>query len=219
MTVDDQSLEKYASLISKGTILFRENKPGKRMYIVQSGKIKITKKTKDEEEKVLSILTEGDFFGETSVLNNECYIGTAEVTEDSKLLIIDHTAFEELIHYDANSAFKIIKTLSVQIGEANNQIENLLLRDNTSRLINFLTKLSKKTGRLLTSGGVELSVELQEIVSKTGINESQVEEIMDKLAKIKIVKLEGDKVTIPDVSQLNRVLKYLEMKAQFGDMA
>jgi len=77
-------------------VLFREGEPGKEMFVLQSGKIAISKKVRDVE-KVLAVLGPGEFFGEMAIISNKPRNASAIVEEDAKLLVIDPRTFEGMI--------------------------------------------------------------------------------------------------------------------------
>jgi hypothetical protein len=52
-----------------------------------------------------------------------------------------------------------------------------------------------------------------------GIENSQVRMILEKLASVRIVELTSDKVFIRTQDQMDRLIRYLEMREIFGEMA
>ncbi|MBV8933146.1 MAG: cyclic nucleotide-binding domain-containing protein, partial [Kutzneria sp.] len=51
----------------RGHVVFAEGEPGDRLYIIQSGKVKIGRKSSDGRENLLSIMGPSDMFGELSI--------------------------------------------------------------------------------------------------------------------------------------------------------
>jgi len=213
MAVEQRLFARFGKEVPKGTVLFRENEPGQEMYIILSGKVRISKKVR-EIEKTLTILDKGDFFGEMSILNNKPRSATAEVVEDAKLLVIDPQTFETMVRNNAEIALRIIKNLSARLQEADNQIENLLLRDNTSRLVNTLAKIASERGER-TPQGIRIPFRPEELAGIAGIPFNQVEEITKKLVNSRILRIEQGQLVIASQDLLDRFLRYLEMKEQF----
>ena len=54
-------------LYAKGEVIFREGEKGDTMYVIQSGKVKITKKTA-AEEIVIAEIGKGEIFGEMAMM-------------------------------------------------------------------------------------------------------------------------------------------------------
>ena len=217
MAVEQRLFARFGKEVPKGTILFRENEPGQEMYIIQSGRVRISKKVRDIE-KTLTILGKGEFFGEMSILNNKPRSATAEVVEDAKLLLIDPQTFETMIRNNAEIALRIIKNLSARLQEADNQIENLLLRDNTSRLVNTLAKIASERGEKAAQG-IRIHFRPEELAGIAGISLSQVEEITKKLVNSRILRIEEGQLVIASQELLDRCLRYLEMKEQFEQLS
>src|SRR4029077_14447565 len=118
--------------LTKGTVLFREGEPGKEMFVLQSGRVAISKKVRDVE-KVLATLGPGEFFGEMSIISNKPRNASATVADDAKLLVIDPQTFESMIRGNSEIAVRLIKKLADRLSEADAQIENLMHADPTSR--------------------------------------------------------------------------------------
>jgi len=217
MAVEQRLFARFGKEVPKGTILFRENEPGQEMYIIQSGSVRISKKVRDIE-KTLTILGKGEFFGEMSILNDKPRSATAEVIEDAKLLVIDPQTFETMIRNNAEIALRIIKHLSARLQGADNQIENLLLRDNTSRLVNTLAKIASERGEK-TAQGIRIHFRPEELAGIAGIPFNQVEEITKKLVNSRILRIEEGQLVIASQELLDRCLRYLEMKEQFEQLS
>jgi len=217
MAVEQRLFARFGKEVPKGTILFRENEPGQEMYIIQSGKVRISKKVR-EIDKTLTILGKGDFFGEMSILNNKPRSATVEVIEDAKLLVIDPQTFEKMVRNNAEISLRIIKNLSARLQEADNQIENLLLRDNTSRLVNTLAKIASERGER-TAQGIRIHFRPEELAGIAGIPLNQVEEITKKLVNSRILRIEEGQLVIASQDLLDRFLRYLEMKEQFEQLS
>jgi len=65
----------------KGTILFNEGDEGKEMYLINSGEVKLSRKT-PQGDVVLARLGFGEFFGEMSVITNQPRSIKAETVTD-----------------------------------------------------------------------------------------------------------------------------------------
>src|SRR5512142_697576 len=91
-----QMFAKFGKRFPAGTVLFSEGDKGEEMYILQSGKVKISKKIRGVD-KTLATLEKGEFFGEMAILNDKPRSASAEAIEDSDMLVIDRKTFETLL--------------------------------------------------------------------------------------------------------------------------
>lgn len=69
-----------------GQIVFRQGDPPHAMYLVRDGKVEISLWTEDNEELVLSLLGDGDFFGELALLDGSPRTATAKAVGHAELL-------------------------------------------------------------------------------------------------------------------------------------
>jgi CRP-like cAMP-binding protein len=185
------------------------------MYVVQSGKVDITKRVRDTE-KILATLGTGEFFGEMSILNNKPRSAGATMAENGKLLVIDPRTFEAMIRGNVEIAVRLIKKLSERLQEADEQIENLLLRDPASRVVHFLLQNAQKRGKDTPRGKLVL-LNPAELHGRMGVSSSEVAQALEKVAKARIVQVVPEGVLVPDVGKMQNYLDFLEMKERFGD--
>ena len=80
-TAEDTLFQRFGKEFPKATVLFREGETGKEMFVLQAGKVIITKTVRDIE-KMLAVLGPGEFFGEMALISNKPRNATATVAED-----------------------------------------------------------------------------------------------------------------------------------------
>lgn len=215
MGAEDQLFERFGKQFPAGHALFREGEHGKEMFVIQSGKVRISKVVRDTE-KTLAILGPGEFFGEMSILNEKPRSANATVEEEAKLLVIDPRTFEAMIRGNAEIAIRMIKKLASRLQEADTQIENLLLKDHNSRVVHFLSSAAKN-GKL-EDGGVRVEISMKDMSAKLGLETEQVNEVVSKLVKARLVKILDNGFHVADGGKLREFLEFLEMKEKFGDI-
>lgn len=213
---EDRLYERFGSEYPKGHTLFREGDAGKVMYVIQSGKVRIHKNVRGVE-KTLVVLGPGEFFGEMSILNNKPRSASATIEEDAKLLVIDPKTFEAMVRGNAEIAVRLIKKLAQRLQDADEQIENLLLKDHNSRVVHYLSAIASKFGRETTDGlAVDMSV--KELAGKVGLEIEPVNEVLNKLIRSKLLRITESGLVIQDPAKLREFLEFLEMKEKFGDV-
>jgi CRP/FNR family transcriptional regulator, cyclic AMP receptor protein len=216
MAGEDSLFQKFGREFKADTVLFREGEVGKEMYVIQTGKVNISKKVRDVE-KVLATLGQGEFFGEMAIISNKPRTATATVAETAKLLVLDPKTFEAMIRGNAEIAVRMIKKLADRLLEADAQIENLLLGDAASRVVHFLAHTAESRGAK-TPKGLRIQVQASELARMLGVKEPQVQDVLEKLDKARIATIESDNVIVPDVQKLREFLEFLEMKQKFGEI-
>lgn len=114
-----------------GSALFYENMKGEAMYIVISGQVRLSKMLSEGEEKTLTTMGAGDYFGENALLEEGPRTVTAIVSQDSTLLIIKRSAFNKLLEEEPKAAVKIImgmyQVLSGRIRQASPKLQQMIM--------------------------------------------------------------------------------------------
>jgi CRP-like cAMP-binding protein len=111
----------------KGTVLFKEGDTGTEMYLINSGEVKLSRKT-EQGDVVLGILGFGEFFGEMSVITNKPRTITAEVASDCRLNVISKDVLETLVTGNPLVALSILKKLMFRLEDAYSVIEDLYVK-------------------------------------------------------------------------------------------
>ncbi len=111
----------------KGTVLFKEGDIGTEMYLINSGEVKLSRKTK-QGDVVLATLGFGEFFGETSVITNKPRTITAETVSDCRLNVISKDVLETLLTGNPLVALSILKKLMFRLESAYDLIEDLYVK-------------------------------------------------------------------------------------------
>lgn len=211
----DRLFEKFGREFPAGTVIFREGDVGNEMFVIQSGTVNIVKSVRGVE-KVLVTLGPGAFFGEMAIINQKPRSATAVVVEKARLLVIGPKTFDSMIRSNGEIAVRMIKVLAQRLQEADEQIENLMLRDHNSRVVHYLSQLATRGESV--PGGTLVEVSVDSLAKKIGLENRQVEEVLQKLLKARLVRQHERGLLIHDVNRLREFLEFLEMKEKFGDL-
>jgi len=98
--------KKYAA----GNVIFNEGESGKAVYIVLQGSVKIIKRS-NSDTKTLAILGPGSHFGELALIGHTSRFATAVAEQDSLLLIMYKSYFDDLIRSDSTASANILLNL------------------------------------------------------------------------------------------------------------
>lgn len=128
---DSQLFEKYGHLIPAGQVIFRENEDGEEMFIIQDGKVRISR-TINGKEHILAILGKGDFFGETAIVTRVKRTASAIAVTDTHLLSFNRQGFHGMIEKNSKIAMNVIDKLCRRLQNANTQIQHLKRKNEKS---------------------------------------------------------------------------------------
>ncbi len=112
--------------LPKGTLVFAEGDPGDALYLVEEGKVRISKVLSGVGEEALAIFGPGSVFGEMAVLDGGRRSADAIVHEDARLLVIDRERFHALLARDKELAYQVlsvfVRTLAGRVREMNDKL-------------------------------------------------------------------------------------------------
>ena len=213
--MDDVLHKKFGRVCPTGTVLFREGEPGHEMFIIQKGRVQLTRNLRGVE-KILAVLPTGELFGEMAIINQKPRSATATVIEESRLLVLDQVTFEKMIKDNTEIAVRIIKKLSARLEQANFQVELLLLKDVNHRIVHLLRRLAEESG-VPQAVGVYIDISVAEVADRIGCDDAEVADLIERLARARLLERQPRGFVIPEVGRLQDFLEFLEMKDRFAE--
>jgi len=203
--------EKYGQVVEAGRVIFKEGAPGDTMYIIQKGRIKITKRV-DNVEKILMVLGKGDFFGEMALIRNTPRTATATAVDTCELLAFNRDGFLSMISKNSNIAMNIIEKLCIRLEKADNQIRDLAKRDIKSLVISTLNdlRLAQKSADGKPLNILNYPNTVQEIALQINAINKEVEGEIEKLIASGFVKRDGNSLVILKSEELNKLAGYFK---------
>ncbi len=135
-SLDDDAARELRSLLSdkrvpQNTRLFRQGDKGDAMYLIESGRVRISIRDEEEQEVVLAELAQGDFFGEMSIIDGRQRSADAKVIEDAQLAILSRDAFLSFVRNNSDVALEMLSALTDRLRRTDE-----LLRSRVSRNVN-----------------------------------------------------------------------------------
>ncbi|ACL69351.1 Crp/Fnr family transcriptional regulator [Halothermothrix orenii] len=194
----------YEKWFRKGEVIFFENDDNRNLYVLVSGRVKLSMLSAEGKEKVLTILQEGDIFGEVSLFDQDPLPVTAEVIKDSRLIVLPVKDLENIIMKNPKVAIKIIEALAKKTRLLTGQIRDLVFYDAEGRLASLLLRFAKDFGIDVKSGTlIDLVLTHQEIANLLGSSRVTVTKLLNQFIDEGIIKTYKRKIVIMKPEQLH----------------
>ena len=103
-------------LYRNGESIVRQGESGDCMYVIQAGQVEVLQE-REGKEIHLSVLDEGDVFGEMALFERETRSATVRALGDARVLTVDKKIFLRRVHEDPSFAFRILQKMSHRIRE------------------------------------------------------------------------------------------------------
>ena len=123
-----------------GEVICKEGDKGDEMFVIQSGKVKITKKSQ-AGEITLATLESGNLFGEMALFDKLPRSATAVALGEARVLSIAKKKLFSTIAHDPTLVFKILETMSQRIRRLNENIAGL--REARSEMMHVLCNVDE----------------------------------------------------------------------------
>lgn len=164
--------------IKKDEVIFCEGEYGKNFYYIEKGKVKISHLT-ENKEYIMSILNNGEFFGEMSILNQMTRMATAIAFEDSSILVLNQENFMDKL---GNKILqKIFISLATRIYHTYRRVLNLCITNPVSRLYDCLDYLIDIEHGVKGNNNFNFYFSIDELKRMTDILEVNDKQIADFL--------------------------------------
>lgn len=115
--------------VRRGEILFRENEPGDRFWVITAGKVKLGHTAPDGRESLLAVLGPGEIVGELSVYDPGPRTATATVLAPSTFLELEHSQFVRLLDSHPALAHQLLRSLAQRLRKTNTALADLVFSD------------------------------------------------------------------------------------------
>jgi CRP-like cAMP-binding protein len=206
--IADSDIKKIEKIIQKKTFkegehIFAESDEGKELYIVNEGRIKIYKLSKDGQIKTFDYLQAGDFFGEMALLDNSRRSANALAMENSVLYIISSEDFQKFLLDYPEVLLTITRTISRRLRKADKEIEMFSFRKVKERLISSIIYLAEKYGEE-TDKGIRVSIGFthQDLGELAGTAREVVTRVLKSLKEDKLIEVDKHNIIISSISEL-----------------
>jgi len=176
----------------RNSVILFEDDPGDSLYIVSSGQVKVVLIGEDGREVILSVLSDGDFFGEMSLIDDEPRSAHVIAMKDSRLLVLRRDDFQQQLHQHPSIAVKLLKVLVQRLRRADSKIGGLVLLDVNGRVAKLLLDLADE------SGGPKITRKLTHhtIAQMIGSSRETVSRAMRELSDRGLVDVTRREITI-----------------------
>jgi CRP-like cAMP-binding protein len=115
-----EELEKISNMLTeefypKGKVIWEEGSPEQGLHVIDFGKVRVTRRTKEGNRQILAVLKENNFYGELSLLDGRSHSASVEAVEDTKVFVLQRRDMERLLAESPKTAYKIVKEMTIAI--------------------------------------------------------------------------------------------------------
>lgn len=204
--------ERFGRTYRAGETIYAEGDPAETCFLVQEGRVRLSKRVRTTERN-LTVLRPGDLFGEDALIESATRGASAVALTDLTVLALDRDTFGVLIAGNPQVTTRLLQQLVRRLRNSEEQLENSMLRDNPSRIVNTLLRLAQGV-RPTAEGEVVLSVSPLELSSRSGLDVDTVKRVVQQLRDGGYLRIVEEKIVLPDLDALRQLYELLGMKEE-----
>lgn len=200
---------------AEGSFLFYQDDPAERVFIVKSGRIKLTQLADDGQQVLMRVMTPGMLFAAISLVQGAVYPVTAEAAADSEVLYWSQDSMLAMVQRFSRLALNALKIVAGNLREFQNRYRELATERVERRLARNVLRLASQTGRK-TDEGVLLDLPLtrQDLAEMSGTTLFTVSRILSAWESQGLVQAGREKLLIRFPHGLVRIAEDLPVKNQ-----
>ena len=203
LVFNENIFERFGKVFKTGDIICCEYEPGDDFYLIQSGRVRITKVVSDKE-KTLDILQSGDIFGEMAILEQQPRSATALAEDEVKTLVFNRQNFELLLKSNPEIAIKLLKTFTKRIYDAKRQLMVLTFIEPDVRLADVFLLLAEKNNIPGDATRIELPTTKEDLLNLTGLEEKELQKHVESLIHQNKIEWKDGRLVVHNIKEFER---------------
>jgi CRP-like cAMP-binding protein len=185
----------------KGEVLFHRGDEGSTLYMIVSGKVKISV-SRRAEQMTLTILGQGDFLGEMALLDGQPRSADAIAMEDTYVYGLQRNDFLSFLMSHENAVRAVLSALSLRLRKTDDLLTEMCFLNVPDRLAKKLLELAQTVVPDSRDGDVVLSLSQIELARLVGVSRESVNKSLKLLRQRGILSTSRNTIRIHNVQLL-----------------
>lgn len=203
MMLDKQAVMRNAP--KKHVIYFPED-ASNSIYMLKSGKVKISKISPDGKEIILAILGPGEVFGEMAITGQGTREEIAEATDDTIICVVKVDDLKNMMMMNPHFNIQLTKLIGFRLKKIQNRFESLIFKSSEERVVSFLREIADEHGTRVKGSDNEMEIRLRlthdDIAKLTATSRQTVTMVLNDLEKRNIITYDRSRIFVKDYDKL-----------------
>lgn len=190
-----------------GELIFKERQRPFGLYIVQEGKVKISKHGFEGREYIVRFAKRGNIIGYRSFFSHGNYSCSATAISETQLCFIPGDMVFSLIKRNPELGFQFISYLALDLKTAEEKAISIAHKPARERVAESILILKDIYGYEQEGTVINISLRRDEIASIAGTSRETVVRLLSEYSDENIIQIDGRKISIIDLDRLIRNAK------------
>jgi CRP/FNR family transcriptional regulator, cyclic AMP receptor protein len=191
--------------IGRADRLFSEGDAGDKLYVILSGKIKLTRTAPDGRENLLSVHGPGEMFGELSMFDPSPRTASATAVTDVRLAALAHDDLRRWLTSRPDVSMHMLRALAQRLRRINDVKADLVFTDVPGRVAKALLDLAERFG-VPQAEGLQVNHDLtqEELAQLVGASRETVNKALADFVARGWLQLSAKSVLLLDAERLRK---------------
>ncbi|HEV2273869.1 MAG TPA: Crp/Fnr family transcriptional regulator [Acidobacteriaceae bacterium] len=197
---------KFSSFYPAGSLLFFEHEPVRGIFLVCSGKVKLSVSSKGGKTLILQLARPGEIIGLSASMSGVPYEVSAETLYPSQVAFIRREDFLRFIHRYPEVYQAVIRQLNSQYMHACEQLRTVGLSTSVhEKLARLFLNWSSDEKQSSPAGQIKMPLTHEQIAECVGSTRETITRTLSEFKHKHLVMLKGTTVMIPDRAALRAI--------------
>lgn len=191
------SLNSPQRSLRRGAYLYMSGDESEQLYVLQSGRIKLSRIQESGREVTLAILEHGEIFGLEWLQGHELRESYAQAMEDSRVIAVSREQVQNLLRERPELGLILLRILSEKLRDTQSIVERLLLKDVKARLASLLLDLARRSG-IPEENGIRLGTRIthQDLANLIGSTRETTTAMLNQFKRSRLIDVRRRQITI-----------------------
>jgi|SRR5579863_341338 len=192
---------------SKGAVLFVEGEAPRGIFIVRSGRVKLSTSSPEGKKIILRFVETGRVVGLPGTISGRPYAVTAEIAEPTEAEFIPRAAFLNFLREHGEAALRAAELMGEVVHTTYDEVRSLgLSRSTEEKLATFLLDWWDRHVKKRGPQRAKLTLTQEEIAEAIGATRETVTRLLADLRRRKVIDIQGATLTIADRAALEQLI-------------
>ncbi len=188
----------------RGSVLFREGDHGTAIFVLCSGKVKVSATSRDGRTMILRVATSGDVLGMSAAFTGCDYEATAESIEPCRVRVLHLKHLTSMLQQSSDTSMAVARTLAEDYRAAFDEARLIALPASPAgRVARLILDWAAEAQKSL-SPTITMSLTHEEVACMTSTTRETVTRTLGRFRKAKIISTHGVVLTILQRAALER---------------
>jgi CRP/FNR family cyclic AMP-dependent transcriptional regulator len=170
----------------RGEVVFREGELAERLFLIDSGKVKLSISSPGGQELLIGLLGRGQIFGELEVIDRGPRAMDARAMEDARVYALDTDVFWTMLENRPALARRLLELMARRLRRADQTSQDLVFFDAPTRLARRLLQLADDHGEPVGEGEesirITVRVTQEELAQMIGVTRESANRLVASFA-------------------------------------